>query len=217
MNRKGDLEVLIEEFTRLGPILPGSISEQYRVCGKSNCRCKDKLNPQKHGPHYQLSYTLGGNSSSMFIKEKDVEAVYNMTASYKRLRLLSAELALESIKLSREVGPSEAEKEIQAKLDKANSKSIKSKPQPSRYRELEHSRDKWKERSIKRGDMLEQNRIKFRDLEQSREKWRKEALALRQTVVCLKKKLEENKRELIGVNEELCNFVEERVKKTKYK
>ena len=48
--------------------------------------------------------------------------------------------------------------------------------------------------AIKRGDMLEQNRIRFRDLEQSREKWRNEALSLRQTMVWQEKNLREIKR-----------------------
>lgn len=212
MNKKENLEVLAEELARLGPLLPGSISEQYSVCGKKNCRCSSKSNPQRHGPRYQLSYTLGGKSSSMFIKQDDVEAVYNMTASYRRMRLLSTDLALEAIKLSREVGPPEAQKKIQIALDKAKCKPIRTKPEPARYKDLEQSRDKWKERAIKRGDIQEQNRIKFRDLEQSRGKWRSEALSLRQRMVLQKEKLEENKKELIAVKQELHNLTENQVK-----
>lgn len=192
MNNKINLDALAEELASLGPVLPGSISEQYSVCGKKNCRCSSKLNPQKHGPRYQLSYTLGGKSSSMFIKQDDVEAVYKMTASYRRMRLLSTELALEAIKLSRDVGPTEAQMRIQTTLDKIKCKAIGSKLELARYKDLEQSRGKWKERAIKRGDMLEQNRIRFRDLEQSRGKWRNEALSLRQTMVWQKKELTEN-------------------------
>ena len=47
MDRKGNLEVLVEEFTRFRPVLPGSISEQYSVCGKRNCRRRAKLKPSK--------------------------------------------------------------------------------------------------------------------------------------------------------------------------
>ena len=213
MKKNEKLEVLAEEFTRLGPVLPGSISEQYSMCGKKNCRCRTGLNLQKHGPRYQLSYTLGGKSSSMFIKKDDFEVVGNMTTSYRRLRQLSTELALESIKLSRDIGPSEAKKKIQTTLDKAKCKSINAKPESARYRELEKSRDKWKERAIKRGGILEQDRIRFRDLEQSRDKWRKESLSLRQTKVCQQNQLEENKQELISVKEELRTFTESHGKK----
>lgn len=129
------------------------------------------------------------------------------------MRVLSTDLALEAIKLSRDVGPPEAQKKIQVALDKAKCKSIKTKPEPARYRDLEQSRDKWKERAIKRGDIQEQNRIKFRDLEQSREKWRNEALSLRQRMVWQEKNLEEKRKELIAVKEELRNLTENQVKK----
>ena len=45
---------------------PGSLREQYNVCGKAGCRCKDPKKPQKHGPYYQLSYTWRGKSSTPF-------------------------------------------------------------------------------------------------------------------------------------------------------
>ena len=57
----------IQELLASGPMLPGSISKQWNVCGNPNCRCKDKDNPKKHGPYYQLSFTIGGKSSSMFL------------------------------------------------------------------------------------------------------------------------------------------------------
>lgn len=46
------------EIMGLGEIRNGSVSEQYNVCGNPTCGCKDKDNPQKHGPYYQLSYRL---------------------------------------------------------------------------------------------------------------------------------------------------------------
>lgn len=50
------------------PVLPGTVGEHYNVCGKTPCRCKDKDNPQKHGPYYQLSYNLKGKNSSIASK-----------------------------------------------------------------------------------------------------------------------------------------------------
>ena len=51
------IEKIKAELEGLGGMHPGSISEQYNVCGTPGCRCKDKKNPQKHGPYYQLSFT----------------------------------------------------------------------------------------------------------------------------------------------------------------
>ena len=48
------------KLAALGPIHPGSLSQQYNVCGNPSCRCKDPKRPRKHGPYYQLSYTWRG-------------------------------------------------------------------------------------------------------------------------------------------------------------
>jgi hypothetical protein len=80
------------ELSQLGPILPGSISTQWNVCGKAGCRCKDPKKPQKHGPYYQLSFTVDGKSSSMFVKEADLKALRECVKRYKRFRALNTEL-----------------------------------------------------------------------------------------------------------------------------
>ena len=48
------IEQLKQRLLNLGPVLPGSISEQWNVCGTPGCKCKDPANPEKHGPYYQL-------------------------------------------------------------------------------------------------------------------------------------------------------------------
>ena len=59
--RKEQLEAQIEkvkaELLKLGPMRPGSLSQQYSACQKPGCKCVDPVHPQKHGPFYQLSYT----------------------------------------------------------------------------------------------------------------------------------------------------------------
>lgn len=77
---------------RLGPLLPGSISTQWNVCGKAGCRCKDRKKPQKHGPYYQLSFTLDGKSSSLFIKSADLPVVRACIKRYQKFRQLNNDL-----------------------------------------------------------------------------------------------------------------------------
>jgi len=69
------IKQLKEKLIQLGPMLPGSLSEQWNVCGTPQCRCKDPEKPVKHGPYYQLSFTVGGKSSTMFIKKEDLPEV----------------------------------------------------------------------------------------------------------------------------------------------
>ncbi len=94
----------------LGPLHPGSISEQYNVCGQPGCRCKDPKNPQKHGPYYQLSFTWGGKSSTRFLRPEQVESMRQKVANYKRLR----ELMNEWVDLEIERERAEREKEKRA-------------------------------------------------------------------------------------------------------
>ena len=74
-----------EELRTIGDIRPGSLSEQYNVCGNANCRCKDDP-PQKHGPYFQLSFVRNRKSTTRFIRPPSVQAVRQQISNYKKLR-----------------------------------------------------------------------------------------------------------------------------------
>jgi hypothetical protein len=78
------------ELAALGPIHPGSLSEQYNVCGTPGCHCKDPEQPRKHGPYWHLSYTWRGRSSTRFVRPCEVEAMRQKITNYKRFRELTA-------------------------------------------------------------------------------------------------------------------------------
>lgn len=82
---------LKQQLTALGPMHPGSLSEQYNICGKPGCRCKDPKNPQKHGPYYQLSFTWRGKSHTRFVRAERLAEVRRKMANYKRFRELTDE------------------------------------------------------------------------------------------------------------------------------
>lgn len=98
------VEQLLKKLTQLGPLLPGSISEQWNVCGTPGCKCKDRNRPVKHGPYYQLSFTVGGKSSTMFIKRKDLPEVRRRIKRYQQFKVLSTELVHAHIALTRKIG-----------------------------------------------------------------------------------------------------------------
>ena len=77
------------ELLNEGPLLPGSIKKQWNVCGMPGCRCKDSDDPRKHGPYFQLSFTLAGKSTSMFVKEQEFEDMMALTERYRRFKALS--------------------------------------------------------------------------------------------------------------------------------
>ena len=68
-NLEQRIQQIKAELAALGEMRPGSLSRQYNVCGKPNCRCKDPQNPQRHGPCYQLSWVHRGKSLTQFIRQ----------------------------------------------------------------------------------------------------------------------------------------------------
>lgn len=90
-----DLEQRIQqikaELATLGEMRPGSLSKQYNVCGKANCRCKDPEHPQRHGPYYQLSWGHRGKSSTQFIRRPLLPQVRAQLTTYNKFRKLTEE------------------------------------------------------------------------------------------------------------------------------
>jgi hypothetical protein len=79
------IEHIKAELTTLGPLRPGTLSQQYNVCGTPGCRCKHDP-PQKHGPYSQLSYTWRARSRSEFVREDEIGQVEEQLRNYARLR-----------------------------------------------------------------------------------------------------------------------------------
>ena len=110
--RERVLEHRIERIKRdlqaLGDLRPGSLSEQYNVCGVEGCRCKASP-PKKHGPYYQLSFTRKGKSTSRFVRREEVAVVRRQLKSYVKLRALvdewiDAAMELSTLRLEQQRG-----------------------------------------------------------------------------------------------------------------
>jgi len=108
MNVEKEVEVLEgrileikNEIMGLGEIRNGSVSEQYNVCGNPTCRCKDKENPQKHGPYFQHSYSFNKKSTSQFVSAENIDKVRQHIADYKTFMKLKDEWLGASIQLSK--------------------------------------------------------------------------------------------------------------------
>ena len=84
----------------LGEMRPGSLSKQYNVCGKPNCRCKDPQNPQRHGPYYQLSWVHQGKSTTQFIRRPLLPQVRAQIATYNPFRKLTDEWVRIALRLA---------------------------------------------------------------------------------------------------------------------
>ncbi len=95
---------LKQKLMALGPMLPGSISEQWNVCGTPGCRCKDPEKPVRHGPYYQLSFTVGGKSSSLFLGKRQLAEARRRLERYRKFKAVSTQLVLAYVALCRRSG-----------------------------------------------------------------------------------------------------------------
>ncbi|MBT4814760.1 MAG: hypothetical protein HON70_03630 [Lentisphaerae bacterium] len=174
MNTAGMIAKLVAELSD-GPVLPGGIRDQYNVCGKKNCRCKDPENPIPHGPYSMLSWSVSGQSSSLTVAPADRASVEKMVQRFRTLKHLVNQLALGYAKGLRAGGIAKIEGDVPVLAgDPAALKALATKA-----KRLAVSRDAWKSKAKKRQSLLEKNRITTRDLKKSRHKWRSEAMASR--------------------------------------
>ena len=88
----------------LGVMLPGSLSKQWNVCGTPGCKCKAPQRPVRHGPYWQLSFTVGGKSSTMFIQATELTEVRRRLRNYRQFKRLALELIGAYITLTRQHG-----------------------------------------------------------------------------------------------------------------
>ena len=174
MNTTQTVAKLMAELSD-GPVLPGGVREQYNICGKKNCRCKDPENPVRHGPYTVLSWTVSGQGSSMAVDPGDKASVEEMVERFKTLKRLVNELALGYVDGLRAGGIAEIRRDVPVLADSpAALKTLATKA-----KRLATSRDGWRDKAKRRQALLEKNRITTRDLKKSRSKWRNEAMAAR--------------------------------------
>lgn len=193
MKRNKHLEKLMLDFFNLEPLLPGTITKQYKTCGKPNCRCMNKENPQKH-PSFQFSYTLESKKSTVYVKKSEVEIARKMTDSYKKLRKIITAISLETVKITRKHGTEEASEIMRLAFDKARSKVLGGKTESGKLRDTKVSRDSWKNRALKRKRELDKQKITIRDLADSRKKWRNQTLKLRTEYTAFEKTILEQQK-----------------------
>jgi hypothetical protein len=84
---------LFREMEDLGDFRRGTISVNYRKCGKSNCACARKDHPG-HGPQYLWNVSVGGKTQARNLPlGPELEKVEREVERYRAFLRLSQELA----------------------------------------------------------------------------------------------------------------------------
>jgi hypothetical protein len=84
---KRQIDAIKKQLAGLADFRPGTLSQQYNVCGTPNCRCKANP-PQRHGPYYQLSWTRNKKSKTRFVRTPDLPRVRQELRNYDQLQAL---------------------------------------------------------------------------------------------------------------------------------
>ncbi len=84
---ESEIAKIKQQIVQLDDLRPGTLSQQYNVCGTPGCRCKASP-PQKHGPYYQLSLTRRGKSKTRFVRRDELARIKKQLKNYTTLREL---------------------------------------------------------------------------------------------------------------------------------
>jgi len=96
------IEKIKSRLQNIEDMRPGSINEQFTVCGKPGCSCVDPKKPKKHGPYYQLSYVHNGKSTTQFVKKEFLDTVTQQLKNFKLFKSLTTEWVGLALAVSRE-------------------------------------------------------------------------------------------------------------------
>jgi len=94
------IQAIKTELVGIGDLRPGTLSEQYNVCGTPGCRCKADP-PHKHGPYHQLSYTRHRRSRTEAVRPEHLADVQAQLATYRRWQALLDQWLDAAIELDR--------------------------------------------------------------------------------------------------------------------
>jgi hypothetical protein len=108
-------ERLVERLSSLKPFRRGTVSVNYRKCGKASCHCA-RPGERGHGPQYLWNATIGGKSYARNLRPPEEVARYREeTERYREFVRLCEELVMVNETLcTMERGAEEAEETAEA-------------------------------------------------------------------------------------------------------
>ncbi len=83
---------VLQRFANIGDMRQGSISENFRRCGKSSCCCADPDHPG-HGPYYAFTRKVAGKTRTINRRPgPELNRLKKEVAEYQRFKKLCHEL-----------------------------------------------------------------------------------------------------------------------------
>ncbi|HVA44151.1 MAG TPA: DUF6788 family protein [Acidimicrobiales bacterium] len=79
------------ELARIGPVLPGTVTQRYTRCGRAGCRCMADP-PQPHGPYWSWTRKVANKTVTRYLSEEEYADYRGWFDNARRLRELLGEL-----------------------------------------------------------------------------------------------------------------------------
>lgn len=84
---------LLKKLSTYKNLLRGTIVNRGNICGKPNCRCKDKKKPILHGPYSYLSHRSRTKANMIFLNDKKIGYANMGIRQYRELIKLIYEIS----------------------------------------------------------------------------------------------------------------------------
>ncbi len=82
---------ILAEIARLGPVVPGNLSQRSTRCAGAGCRCRADP-PVLHGPYPTWTHQVNGRQVTKTLSEEEAELLRPAIQANRRLRQLVKEL-----------------------------------------------------------------------------------------------------------------------------
>lgn len=129
---EGQRAKLLSELAQTGDMRRGSISENYRRCGKPGCCCTASDHPG-HGPYYAFTRKVAGKTKTLNLRRGAVLAkIQREVGTYQQFRRTSQQLLEVNERLCDarpvgEVSPEARRAPLKKKLRRSSKKSSRAK------------------------------------------------------------------------------------------
>ncbi|MBT3274951.1 MAG: hypothetical protein HN368_17485 [Spirochaetales bacterium] len=76
---------LLREVCELPIFRPGTLTNRYRKCGKSNCHCADEKS-KGHGPSWTITRKVKGKTAAKYVRVEMLEETQTQIENYHYFR-----------------------------------------------------------------------------------------------------------------------------------
>ncbi|MGH3993610.1 MAG: DUF6788 family protein [Pseudonocardiaceae bacterium] len=90
---------LIQQITRIGFCLPGTLTERHTRCSSPGCRCRQDP-PALHGPYHSWTRKIAGTTLTRTLTADQARHYQPWFANARQLRALSAEIEALSLQIA---------------------------------------------------------------------------------------------------------------------